>query len=121
MCASCKFEAFSTNIPDWFNFCNNPKDPKKQYCNPKRHKGACVCGDKERKALQFIAPESMLDLNGQEQNGFAHVSEEQAVLPLINDFEVAGNGFADNVYPPLVGQGESKQFDDSRVENFLIN
>lgn len=57
----------------------------------------------------------MLDLNGQEQNGFAHVSEEQAVLPLINDF------VADNGYPTFVGQGESKQFDDSRVENFLIN
>lgn len=49
----------------------------------------------------------MLDLNGQEQNGgFAHVSEEQAVLPLINDFEVAGNEFADNGYLPfVVGQG----------------
>lgn len=65
----------------------------------------------------------MLDLDGQqEQNGFAQVSEEQAVLPLINDFEVADNGFADNGYPPHVGQaGKSQQFDDWSVENFLIN
>lgn len=58
-----------------------------------------------------MVPEAMLDLNGQEQNSFAHVSE---------DFEVAGNGFADNGYPPVVGLGESNQFDDSSVENFLI-
>lgn len=57
----------------------------------------------------------MLDRNGQEQNGFAHVLEEQAVLLLINDFEVADNGFADNRHPLFVGQGESKQFDEWRI------
>lgn len=100
---------------------NGSRDPKKQYCNPNRHTGACVCGDKARKAQQFIAPEAMLDLNGQEQNGFAQVPEEQVVLPLINDFEVAGNGFAGNGYPPFIGQGKNNQFDDSSVENFLID
>lgn len=58
-----------------------------------------------------MAPEAMLDLNGQEQNSFADVSEDSGA---------AGNGFADNGYPLVVGQGESKQFDDSSVENFLI-
>lgn len=123
MCASCKFEAFQSDRPDWFNFCytNGSRDPKKQYCVLNRHKGACVCGDKARKAQQFIAPEAMLDLNGQEQNGLAQVSDEQAVLPLINDFEVAGNGFVVNEYPPFVGQGEDKKFDDWSAESFLVD
>ena len=63
----------------------------------------------------------MLDLNGQDQSGFAHVSQEQAVLPLIDDFEVAGNGFAVNEYPPFVGQDENKHFPDWNMENFPID
>ena len=63
----------------------------------------------------------MLDRNGQDQNGFTYVSEEQAVLPLIDDLEVAGNGFAVNEFPPFVGQGENKQFPDWNMENFQID